>query len=274
MLLMSFESPITNEGRGEKRPSVEADGSEEKRISEAIIKISRLYVEHAEKYLVDDTELKNAVIDFYNDSSRLSDELRNVFAGKNGSEINEYVDSVENVCADKDSFTNFAERYIESFQNTTERANSFRRRDKRIVDDPVATMEEYELGAFKDSLENQVADAVFELHDKGYSPFESGMTEDPASRDQFIGFYDKEISLPAALIDELDQQGIEVSIRKLNDRTQIFLHPKKDEKIRLSEWKAVWDFLAENMPPKEREASGDREVYEYHRDFRKFQDNL
>jgi hypothetical protein len=274
---MSLESHITKEDNENDQRSVEineSDRNQETMVSEAISKISGLYVESAEKYLSDDSELQNAVTDFYSDTSRLSNELSNVFAEKSESYITDYVNSIENICTDENTFRDFAERHIESLQSTTERANSFKRRDMRIANKPIGTAEEYELGAFKDSLEHQVSDAVFELHNRGYAPFESGMTEDPSSRDQFIGFYDKEISLPTALVDELHQQGVGVLIKKFVDRTQIVLHPEKQEKIRLSEWKAVWNFLAENMPTKEKEVSGDREVYGYHRDFRKFQESL
>ncbi len=246
----------------------------ESMVSEATEKIGSLFVEHANKYLIDDPELQNAVIDFYSDFDRLNTELGNVFQDKTPEEVQEAIVGVEHLCESEETFKQFAEDYIESFQSTTERAGSFRRRDERFKQNPNASDVEYQLGAFKESLESQVSDAVFELAEKGYRPFESGMDENVYSREQFIGFYDTEIQIPDLLKESLMEEGFTIYLRDMDDRTQIRISPPGGRRVRSSEWKAVWDQVSHFMSDNVNEAVKSKNVYGYHQEFRDLQDGL
>ncbi|MEX1120328.1 MAG: hypothetical protein WEB94_01085 [Candidatus Paceibacterota bacterium] len=237
-------------------------------------KVSELFIHTAIKHLQNDPELKQTVLDYYSDIPRLDRELSNVFANQNHEEIDTSISRIETRFQDPQEFKGYVTSKIEAYQSTTERANSFRRRDARIQNNPLASPAEYELGSYKDALENSVADAVFTLHDKGYSPFESGMDENASSREQFIGLYDTKITLPDELIEDLEDQGFALYIAELPDRTQIRLNPLNDSPVRSSDWKKIWDQLAEQIPVKKKENLWNRKKYTYHQEFRGHQDRL
>ena len=259
--LLGTENPETQEKR-------------EKILSETIRNICRLFTESAEKYLQDDPELMSALVDFYGDETRLEQELRTVFENKEESELQDAVQKVEQLCNSEEAFRSFAEQYIETFQSTTERANSFKRRDARRETSPLASDQEFKLGTYRESIESQVSDAVFELDEKGYRPFESGMTEDPNNREQFIGFYDVKITIPQQLVELLEDEGFEIRVEEMDDRTQIRISPPADRKVRKSEWKAVWDQVSYYMEESKRTSTKSDVTYGYHQEFRDFQEGL
>jgi len=237
-------------------------------------RIQDLFNGLAKEHLIDDPELQQTVLDYYSDTDRLEKEIANVFAGQETDQIEESISNIESRFKDPEEFKSYVANKVEPYQSTTERANSFKRRDARMQNSPVASRAEYELGSYRDSMESQVADAVFTLHNKGYSPFESGMDENASSREQFIGLYDSSISLDEELVSNFKEKGFELYIDELSDRKQIRLNPLNDSPVRSSDWKIAWDELAEQMPEIEREDSQDKRTYTYHQEFRDFQDKI
>jgi len=246
--------------------------NEQLNIADIVSRVQNLYLDSAIKYLPQG-ELQNVIIDFYSDTERLSRELTNIFKNDSKSEVNEKLDAISEMFNDKEFFIKKVSSKIEVFQSTTERANGFVRRDKRMKENPLASQEEYEAGTYKDSLEYQVADAVFALRKKGYITFESGMDEKITSRDQFIGVYNKKIFLPTTLVEDLRKKGFHLSLNTLDDRTQIRIRPLI-ENVPLSKWKEIWDEVSENLPEAPDEDLSNLPVWKYHKQFRDFQDEL
>ena len=273
IIVMNYENQAQSHSNELQEASAET--TERKRsIAEAAESISELFVSAAETYLQGDPELRDAVQSFYGDVSRLRNEFSNVFSKSEQSDIQIALETAKELVNSEEKFRSFAEKHIEVFQSTTERSDSFRRRDKRIQENPIATAPEYALGSYKEAMESQVADAVFQLHQKGYSPFESGMIENIHERGQYIGFYDENITVQESLITHLDEHGFVVKIDKQDNRIKLFIHPKRKGNVRLSEWKAVWDTVADNLEQKEREDMSGKKIYTYHQEFREYQDKL
>lgn len=246
--------------------------NEQINISEIVNQVQGLYIDSARKYLPEG-ELQNAVVDYYSDEERLSNELGNVFKNISPKEVQEKINNVAKMFGNKENFVSEVSNKIESLQSTTERKNGFIRRDKRILENPYATKEEYEIGSYKDSLESQVSDAVFSLGKKGYITFESGMDERPSSRDQFIGMYNKNISLDSHLVENMKNKGFDISIDIMDDRSQIRITPLI-ENISLSKWKEIWDEVSESLPNAKEEDLNNAQEWRYHKEFREFQDSL
>ena len=259
--------------RGESFYREEKEKVEKVNIEEVTRRIQDIYITSAEKYLSDNEELRNAVIDYYSDTERLQKELTNVFTRSTKDEVEEKIDAIAQMFKDKDTFVNEVSKHIESFQSTTERKNSFIRRNRRMEENPIATDEEYDAGTYRDSLESQVADAVFTLRDKGYLTFESGMSESNTNREQFIGMYNKNVFIPEKLTLSLKEKGFLIFLKHFDDRTQIRIKPL-DENVPLSRWKKIWDEVAEQLPKAEKENLKNIRIWQYHKEFREFQNRM
>lgn len=148
---------------------------------------------------------------------------------------------------------NFQERQGEVSKNEKDRHD-------RIVANPLATDEEYALGAYAESIESQVRDAVFDLQKKGYLPMESGFL-DLVEGSQYIGIVNREGVNPEnikdSLVNPLDDdikklfqlllKKISVDVLDKQGRIQIVLVPKEQE-LTLTEWKKIWDYVAHCVP--------------------------
>lgn len=105
-------------------------------------RVQEIYITSAEKYLSENEELKRAVIDYYSNTERLKRELSNVFAKLSKDEIEKRIHSIARIFEDKEKFIDEVSKHLESYQSTTERENSFARRNKRMRENPKATKNE------------------------------------------------------------------------------------------------------------------------------------
>lgn len=142
--------------------------------------------------------------------------------------------------------------------NVKERQNEIAKNNaekyERIISNPYASDEEYQIGAYRESIETQVRDAVFDLQKKGYLPMESGYN-DLITGSQYIGI-NKEVSINGqAMADSINKNlkketknlFSEVSVQDYEDRLQIILVPKV-RIMPLSAWKLAWDEVVSCIP--------------------------
>jgi hypothetical protein len=181
-------------------------------------------------------------------------------------QIEGYVGGIEQRFSDKT-------RFIELFERIQEKNNVFARQKERLDKNPIASEEEYDAGVYREGIEQQVVEAVFSLRSKGYDTFQSGFTEGNP-RNQFIDFYNKNISVPDALITQLANAGFKMVVLKLDDRTTVELQPIKEEAVRLSEWKNVWNMFASGMSVAENEDLSGVRIYANKKKFQETQDRL
>ena len=131
-------------------------------------------------------------------------------------------------------------------------------RYERILRDPYASDAEYKLGAYKESLESQVREAVFILQSKGYAPMESGFY-DAVTGTQYIGItktegVSREVIRKAIFTYHTPQQDSlitnwlsKIRIVEHKDRVQIFFTPI-DAKLSLDSWRPVLNNIAGILP--------------------------
>lgn len=114
---------------------------------------------------------------------------------------------------------------------------------ERKKDPTTPSLEELNLGAYKEVLEPQVREAVFLLRKKGYPTFESGFLDFEGN--QSIGLEApmfKDVTLPKELTHELLNKGIVVKI--LSEAIELHL----DRFISLDEIRQAWMDIAEALP--------------------------
>lgn len=153
---------------------------------------------------------------------------------------------------------------------------------KRIANNPIATDEEYRLGAYTESLEPQVSDAVFKLLEKGYSPFESGFL-DLSAGSQYIGFEKIPNIAPEQIVEAINKNFnennkkvfSEIRIENQDDRIQIILIPKI-RTMSLGAWRLFWNDIADCLPEVHNESSNNKKIDNGNQGeiFRKNQDKL
>lgn len=209
-------------------------------ITEAVKQLQSIMFSAANKHLSDNSSLRSYVFKYYENTASFKKELLNFYKNRdlNDVEIKEKIQSVVSMTENKTLF-------IETMQRLQEREESFRRKEQRIKQNPVASEEEFEAGAYKEELESQVSNAVFLLRKKGYSTFESGFRD---GRHQYIGIYNKNIVIPESVIEYFKEKSFEISLIEKKDRTTINLLPLKDEPVLLEEWKVIWNDFANKMP--------------------------
>jgi hypothetical protein len=272
----AFEKSQQNKNPDPEKEKIEA---QEKQVDiEAVTEeVQDLHISLAKEYLPEGNELRNRIIDFYSDTERLTGELSRVLEGLSQSEIDERLSNMKERFKTPSSFVEYFSKKFLDKPDHPQRQEEFnaaqKRAEERREENPIATEEEYELGVYKQALETQVQDAVFALFEKGYMPFESGFREN-TNRDQYIGVYNQEVEAPDDLINDLQKEGFEISTEHRSDRTIINIHPTSGEFVSLSEWKEVWDELAERMPEAPKEDLSDVKEYIYHSEFREYQDKL
>jgi hypothetical protein len=229
--------------------------------------VSSTLTKLAETHLMSDNALRAHIVEFYADTERLMRELAVVYKGVEVSDMHTQFEEMVLVFEDRNYF-------IDYFQKKFERAHAMQRRHEREVEQPIATTEEYEAGTYREGLEFQVQDAVFTLMRKGYRSFESGFSGQENSRDQYIGFYTKHLTLPEDLIEEFKKRGLEITVMTNPDRTILNIHPLANEVMLLEEWKEVWDEVADRVPYAVTEQVEGAKTYTMQEDFRKKQDIL
>ncbi len=133
--------------------------------------------------------------------------------------------------------------------NARERGREKQRNDQekhqRILENPFATDQEYRLGTYKESLENQVRDAVLKLQEKGYLPMGSGF-DNLVLGSQLIAL-NKEDGVAQTITDALRQHNLNALVKTSRDQIHIIFLPK-NRKMSLEEWKRLWDSLAYCLP--------------------------
>lgn len=235
-------------------------------IPQAVLKVQTTVIELANRHLEHGDPLHSYIVEYYSDTKKLEFELGNVLRGLDEARIDAYIAEL------KQKFSNPA-YFIERFERMQERGAAKERMKERYEKDPLATPEEYDAGIYREGIESQVVDAVFELRKKGYDTFQSGFTEkDP--RDQYIDFYNKEVTVPDELAEEIEALGFEITLLKLEDRTTIKLHPTEDTPVRLDTSKNIWDVFASKIPPAKKEGFRSVQTYELKKRFREIQDGL
>jgi len=235
-------------------------------IKEVARQIADMYLEAAKNYLDEGDLLKIRIANYYSERPETEQELINVLRKINESEIYDYVLNVK-------EFTGDPRRFIERMEKLYELQDVHNRRRQLATHDRIATDEEYELGVYADFIESQVRDAIFTLHDKGYRTFQSGFKE-KNDRDQFIDFYNKNISVPEETLKYLKEKSVEIKIESFYDRTTLTLHPTRPDAVRLTEWKEIWDTLVKSLPKADNETVSDGKPPLEHLDFRRRQDLL
>ncbi len=235
-------------------------------LKETIGRIENMYVQAVELYLEEGDPLRDRILAYYSARPETEQELLTVLGNKNEDEISDYTSAVK-------GFTEDPTRFIERMEKLYELHSVHERRKDFAIKDRKATDEEYELGVYADVLESQVREAVFAAHKKGYLTFQSGFRE-KNERDQFMDFYNKNIVIPEKVLKYLQEKSIVAKIENFDDRTTLTLHPIGNSPIRLTEWKEIWNTIAEGLPPADPETVVDMKLYNEQVDFRERQDLL
>lgn len=158
---------------------------------------------------------------------------------------------------DPGSFLNDSEKVDVFIKNNVQR---YTEHEARVCPEGyIPTDEELNAGVARSELESQVADAVFVLRRKGFNTFESGFGSSYGCLgEQIIGFtLEKEqtIVIPDFLREYLQNKGFVVDVDSFtvpdveNYEVQLNIRPTPFRFVELSEWKEIWDFVAESIPP-------------------------
>ncbi|MSR71681.1 MAG: hypothetical protein EXS50_03425 [Candidatus Taylorbacteria bacterium] len=138
---------------------------------------------------------------------------------------------------------------------------------QRISDNPYATEDEYNVGLYREQLETQARDAVFELYKKGYRPTGSG-------------FYDLLQGTQAIF---LQAQGVNIDLIRTSlssdiivteNNGQIAIIFKPQSGATIQDLKAKWDNIAGLIPPNPIAEGGNSDNGIQGVKFRKNQDKL
>lgn len=144
-----------------------------------------------------------------------------------------------------------AER-LERFQRLREEVHQEMEREVegRIKENPVPTEEEIRVGGFREVLEPQVRDALFEFNRKGYSTESSGFGGEHGEIQAIDGYFRVDEQTKA----EIERLGAKVLKGKDigmpgfgEDYTFIQFRPDQPD---LDEIKNVWDRIADALPDK------------------------
>lgn len=125
---------------------------------------------------------------------------------------------------------------------------------KRENERPVPTRDEYRMGAFVENIEPQVRDVVLSLRCKGYNTSESGFYN-AGQCEQVVSVKDdsfENLTFPEELISEFKEKGVELKIKKYDDRTTIVFTFQKY--YPLSDIKDMWARIDLYIPDRGHEA--------------------
>ena len=115
--------------------------------------------------------------------------------------------------------------------------------DARKENDPTATKEELNLGAYQEAIEPQVRHTVLNLRRQGYNTYESGFYgEGGEQKIGFIGEPLKDFLLPKELTEKLKEQGVEIKVAP----NSIYFSPSRE--MNITELKVIWDEIVSVLP--------------------------
>lgn len=109
---------------------------------------------------------------------------------------------------------------------------------------PIATEEELNIGAYQESIEPQVREAVLSLRRKGYTTYESGFH---GFNGQKISF-EKDYLVPEELTDKIEIEGVNIEIKPNS------ISFSCNQYLELGEIKKIWDQIEQNLPELEEPA--------------------
>lgn len=119
---------------------------------------------------------------------------------------------------------------------------SGQRLEERKQKNSVATAEELSMGAYKESIEPQVLNAVLNLRKKGYDTYISGFWGPDSQK---IGFKENPLEsfqLPAGLIKKFQARGVKIKIKP--DAISFDC----DSYLKIEELKEIWDEIEQAVP--------------------------
>ena len=140
-------------------------------------------------------------------------------------------------------FHNLTTKQIELFRSCAKLRKSIveqMRKDieRRKEQNPIATEEELNMGAYQESIEPQVREAVLRLRRKGYTTYESGFH---GFNSQIISF-EKNHLIPNELSDKIKIYNVDIKI-KPNSISFSYNHP-----LELDEIKDIWNQIEQILP--------------------------
>ncbi len=115
--------------------------------------------------------------------------------------------------------------------------------EKRVKENPIATQEELSMGAYKESIEPQVRDAILNLRKKGYSTYLSGFNG--LGHLQTIAFEEnhlKHFQFPVDLAHKLEGRGVKIKV------TPKSISFECSQYLELGELKKIWDEIESILP--------------------------
>ena len=118
----------------------------------------------------------------------------------------------------------------------------------RIKNNPKPTEEEILAGTFREEIEPQVRDAVFELRRKGYSCSSSGFGGEGADAQAIDGYFEVDENTKK----KLEELGVSVQPSSLGEGyTEITMRPSSPDLAKIAE---IWNKVAEVLPDQGRPA--------------------
>ncbi|HRH31315.1 MAG TPA: hypothetical protein PK950_01485 [Candidatus Paceibacterota bacterium] len=244
MKMFGYSGEDTDEREGNAEDKQEGDKENREKeldLQKYIDEIKSIRVAAAEK-LPDNDPLRIEMIRYFSERPEVDEELHHYLSRmEDEQEIEKHIDDLRR------STTEDFDRYIAEMEHTFE-INSVRSNRRNLEKEPrLATEQEYDMGVYMDNLESQVRDAVPALWEKGYRTFQSGYGEKDITR-QYIDFFDKDIAIPEELAQYLNEKGVALTMSNADDRTTLSLRPRSGKPLRLSEWKEIWDTVADKLP--------------------------
>jgi hypothetical protein len=240
---------------------------EEIDLQKYIEEVKRIRVEAAEKYLPEGDPLRIKMIEYFSERPEVDQELRNYLSNLGDEEaMQDYIENLKRGTED-------SEKYIADMEHTFEINSVYSSRRNLGKAPRLATDQEYEMGVYTDYLESQVRDAVPALWEKGYRTFQSGYGEKDIVR-QYIDFSNEDITIPEDLEQYLEEKGVAITMSNEDDRTTLSLRPRSGKSLRLSEWKEIWDTVAEMLPEVDPKTAREIPPYSDATNFRNAQDAL
>jgi hypothetical protein len=113
--------------------------------------------------------------------------------------------------------------------------------DERRVNNPIATKDELNMGAYQESIEPQVREAVNALREKGYASYESGFSGFDSQLISFEENHLQDFKMPDQVIDSFNKQGVVVEIK--SDSIRMIFKKKFSQEEISTFWKEIESYL-------------------------------
>jgi len=155
----------------------------------------------------------------------------------------------------KEQFNNLEQEQLKSFQELREKVHEQidAETEARIKSNPQPTELEILAGAFREMIEPQVRDAVFEFYRKGYATASSGFGGEWGEIQVIDGHFEVDRDTKAK-IEELGAKVLKgTDVVPSFEETYTFIK-FKPEKSDLNEIKAKWDKIAQALPARDEPA--------------------